>query len=130
MFRCPHTFGIYMLFSLCYIIPYPVMPFCCPFRFPLEVHVQSGEAAVLRRASQIESAAPGTLPRLQIQTPTKAHLYCRGKTTAGGRVQSHDEEPTTGATSNVPSEVMPVDVLNMFSFFRDAFSCRMYSSVL
>lgn len=88
------------------------MPACC-LRFPLEVHVQSGEAAVLWRAGQIESAAPGTVPRLQIQTPAKAHLYCRGKTTAGGRVQGHDEESTTGATSNVPSEVMPADTLNM-----------------
>lgn len=76
-----------------------------PLRFPLEVHVQSGEAAVLRRAGPTQSPAPGAIPRLQIQTSPEAHLHRRGQTTAGGRVQSHDEEQTTGAARAVPSEV-------------------------
>ena len=71
----------------------------------MEGHVQPGEAAVLRRAGEAEPAAPGALPRLQIQTSAKAHLHRGGTPAEGGRVQSHDEEPPAGAESDLHAQV-------------------------
>ena len=74
-------------------------------RLQMEGHVQPGEAALLWRAGKAEQAAPRALPRLQIQTPAKTHLHCRGTKAEGRRVQSHDEEPQTGAESDLHTQV-------------------------
>lgn len=74
-------------------------------RLTVEGHVQPGEAAVLRGAGEAEPTAFGALPRLQIQAPTKTHMHRGGPKTTGGRVQSDDEEPQTGAEINLHAQV-------------------------
>lgn len=71
----------------------------------MEVHVQPGEAAILWGAGEAEQAAPGALPRLQVQAPTQTDLHCGGPKAEGGRVQSHDEEPQAGAEGHLHTQV-------------------------
>ena len=65
-------------------------------RLPLEVHEQPGETALLRGAGQTEQAAPGEVPRLQVQAAAQAHLHRGGQAAAGGRVQGSDEDAAPG----------------------------------
>lgn len=76
-------------------------------RLQVEGHVQPGEAALLWGTGQVEQAAPGALPWLQIQTPTQADLHCGGTKAESGRVQGHDEEPAAGAASDLHTQVHP-----------------------
>lgn len=76
-------------------------------RLAVERHVQPGEAAVLRGAGPAQQAAPGALPRLQVQAPAQEDLHRGGPQAEGGRVQGHDEEPPAGAESDLHTQVLP-----------------------
>lgn len=73
----------------------------------MERYDQPGEAAVLRGAGPAQQAAPGALPRLQVQAPTQKDLHRGGPQAEGGRVQGHDEEPPAGAESDLHTQVPP-----------------------
>ena len=76
-----------------------------PCRLPVEVHVQPGEAAVLRGAGAPEPTTPGALPGLQVQAAAQEDLHRGGPPAEGGRVQGHDEEPQAGAEDALHPQV-------------------------
>lgn len=93
----------------------PAMLHVC--RLPVERHVQPGEAAILRGAGPAQQAAPGALPRLQVQAPTQKDLHRGGPQAEGGRVQGHDEEPPAGAESDLHTQVLPSTLLHSLRHF-------------
>lgn len=68
----------------------------CVCRLTLESHDQPGEAAVLRGAGSAQQAAPGKIPRLQVQATAQTHLPGGRQEAAHRRVQGHHEVPQAG----------------------------------
>ncbi|CAL8385612.1 unnamed protein product [Gadus morhua 'NCC'] len=63
---------------------------------PVEGYDQPGEAALLRGAGEAQQAAPGEIPRLQVQAAAQEDLPGGRQEAAHRGVQGHHEEPAAG----------------------------------